>query len=358
MGVSAIERKEGRMKCQVVLVTGAAGFIGRNLTETLLRRGYRVIALDWKECRYCCGAYRCVLDFAENVREWELRKIRGDIRDHGLLQRIFCRYAIDYVIHLAALSTIQMGARNERKTRSVNVGGTENLLNIVRDRRDVKGFLYASTDKVYGELRSQAYTEQDALTPLNSPYDESKREADEMVHLWWEEHGVQGIVLRFCNIYGRYDRQKTRIIPGTIQAIQENRECVLRMYRGDDGQLHNYQRDFLYVEDLCEAITKILNKLETWNREGGAQWGQAFNLGSCCHHSIGEVVRILRAQMNAQTPLQIEITETISELRRQHMDYNKARLVFGFEPLTPLEDGLRETIAWWKREQQDRKNDR
>lgn len=340
------------MERQRVLVTGASGFIGTNLIKYLLKEGYQVIALDRKKPEGYYLGYGCGFDLEDSRRETELQlqRIKGDIRDYGLLQKIFCR-KIDYVIHLAALSTIQMGARDCEETISVNVEGTEKLLQATKENGQVKGFLYASTDKVYGKLKGEAYTEEDSLEPIDSLYDRSKAQADEMVCRWSKEWGIHGIILRFCNIYGKYDLQKTRIIPGTIQAIREKRECVLRVYRDEEGQIRNFRRDFLYVDDLCEIIGKIIDKLEVWNREGTDSdvWGQAFNLGSGHCYPMDKVIEIIRQVAGDGSLLKMEFSKSPVEIPKQRMDYTKAHEFFGFVPKTSLEEGIALTMDWWKK---------
>lgn len=335
------------MNKQTVFITGSSGFIGSNLTEYLLKRGYRVIALDEKAPRGVYQEYRCTDSLDIEKKDWDLVHVRGDIRDEALLGRIFlCR--VDYVVHLAALSTLQLGAENRGKTMSVNVGGTEALLRAAAEYGKLKGFLYASTDKVYGILQGQAYTEEDALSPVDSPYDSSKAEADRLVRKWSKEYGIPGVVLRFCNIYGRYDLQTTRIVPGAIRAVLEGRECILRMYRDSDGILRNFRRDFLYIDDLCETIWRVLEKLEVQGKQG-ILWGEAFNLGAQRCYSMDEVLRLILKLLGSSSSPKIVLSEALIEIPEQRMDYSKAAETFGFAPKTSLEEGLGKTAAWWRK---------
>ncbi len=333
-----------------ILITGASGFIGTNLTRYLLKEGHQIIALDKRKPIY--HGYR--------AKEDALVQVTGDIRDLKLLQKLF-EGEIDYVIHLAALSTIQMGAKDNEETVSINVDGTETLLRAVKENGQVKGFLFASTDKVYGRLKGDAYTEEDSLNPIDSPYDCSKATADQMVCRWSKEQGVHGIVLRFCNIYGKYDLLKTRIVPGTIQSILENRECVLRVYYDEKGQARNFRRDFLYVDDLCEAMGQIIKKMELWNQEGtgSAMWGQAFNLGTGTCYPMDEVIGKIRQIAGCSSLLKVEFVDSPAEIPRQKMDYTKARDTFGFVPQTSLREGLVQTVKWWEefKKRSDRKEE-
>ncbi len=332
----------------VILVTGASGFIGTNLTGRLLKEGYAVIAVDTEKPQISYEGYRRSEIIGTDVCSFDLLTVNGDIGDETLLEEIF-QYEIGYVIHLAALSTIQLGAVSYEETMRVNVKGTETLLRAAEKAGGVKGFVYASTDKVYGEMQSQAYTEEMPLHPSVSPYDLSKAQADELVRRWAKERGGHGIVLRFCNIYGKYDRKATRIVPGTMQSLLKKRGCVLRMFRDEEGHIRNFGRDFLYVDDLCGAVCDILKKLDIWNRdETEAMWGEAFNLGTKHCYPMDEMIYKMQMLTGIHVLPQIELSEAGAEVTQQCMDYSRAREVFGFLPGTSLEDGLAAVAEWWK----------
>ncbi len=328
------------MKKKYVLVTGASGFIGSNVVDCLLRNGCRVIALDRRAPLLC---------YPEYSRSRDYISINGDVRDSALLEEIMQENSVEYVIHLAAVSTIQMGGGNRRETMDINVRGTEILLRAVKAAPKIKGLIYASTDKVYGKLRKPAYTEDDPLCPIDSPYDQSKAEADKLVRSWCREYGIPGVVLRFCNIYGRYDLLDSRIVPHTIRAILERRECLLRMYRDEEGHIQNFRRDLLYVGDLCDTLLKLVDKMEQWNcGQAAPLWGEAFNLGAAHCYKMDEVIWKIEKLTGISPPIRIELAGTLPELWEQSMDYSKAKKYLGYTPATALEDGLCETVRWWE----------
>lgn len=339
------------MRRRCILVTGANGFIGTNLVKQLLSQGNQVIALDKAEPRYLYSDYRCSFEMC-GQKDFDLLMVYGDIRNYEMLwEKIFSRYEIDYLVHLAALSTIQMGTKDAEETMSVNVLGTETLLRLVKEYKKMKGFLYASTDKVYGKLQKAAYQESDLLNPINSPYDRSKAQADKMVSEWSVKCGIHGIVLRFCNVYGEYDVQTTRIIPGAINSLLTNGSCTLRVYRDKEGHIRNYKREFIYVGDLCEWIWNIIRVLDVWNQEAdvtAAKWGEAFNLGvkQCC--SMDEVLWRIEKLAGINNSLRIEESVMIPEIEEQCMDYSKTQKYFNYQPKISFENGLQKTIIWWK----------
>lgn len=338
------------MKKQIVFISGSAGFIGTNLTEQLLGQGYSVIGFDRQEPSKRFPGQQCISDLTGDAEEFDLLTARGDICDTKLLDYIFQRFEINYVVHLAALSTIQQGAGNREETFRINVDGTRAMLEAVRKHGGVHGFLHASTDKVYGSIQNHAYVETDPLTPVRSFYDQSKAVADTMVREWSKQYGLHGVVLRFCNIYGEYDESHTRIIPQTIRACLENRPCTLRVYRDAEGNVRNYKRDFLYVKDLCESLCQILGKMAAWDRNDDktAMWGEAFNLGSGHSYSMEGIIRMICNLTNSQSPVSTEYTSPVEEIAEQSMNYQKANKYFGFAPHTLMEDGIRRTLKWWE----------
>lgn len=334
------------MSSPLVFVTGSSGFVGTNFVQYLLERGCTVISLDQCSPRWTGKGYCCTTSLAAKETDYDWLDLRGDVRDEELLKSIFY-HPVEYVIHLAARSTIQMGAEDCAETMSVNVGGTETLLRAATDCATLKGFLYASTDKVYGLLQGQAYTETDALAPLDSPYDRSKAAAEQFVRICSQNGKIPGVILRFCNLYGPYDLLTTRIVPRNIRAVLENRLCTLRVYRDRDNVVRDFRREFLYIGDLCETIWKIIEKLE--NQETRfLMWGEAFNLGSQSCYPISEVIRTIQSLLGVSGSLEIEELEGLVEIPEQRMDSSKARGVFDFSPKTSLEDGLATTIKWWQ----------
>lgn len=336
-------------RCAVI--TGASGFIGTNMTRKLLECGFSVIALDRRKTVNIFTGYNCASESVENNENFDLLTVQGDIRDSKLLKEIFLKYEPEYVIHFAALSTIQQGAIDKAETFSVNVEGTRCILEAIRDFGRIKGFFYASTDKVYGDLHKQMYEETDTLMPVDSIYDQSKAQADQMVREWCSEYGIHGIVLRFCNIYGKYDLQQSRIIPGNICACLDHKPCKLRMYRDFNGKLQNYYRDFLYVEDLCEGIWHIIDYIENRNPEEDGKmkiWGEAFNFGTGNCYSMTDVIYLILQMTGSTIPLMIQEEEIVKEIEMQCMSFKKANEYFGFKPQISLNEGLIRTIEWWK----------
>ena len=334
------------MRSPLVFVTGSSGFVGTNFVQYLLEHGCTVISLDLCPPRWTGKGYRCTTSLAAKEMDYDWLDVRGDVRDGELLTPIF-RHPVEYVIHLAARSTIQMGAEDCAQTMSVNAEGTETLLRAAADCATLKGFLYASTDKVYGLLREQAYTETDALSPLDSPYDRSKAVAEQFVRAWSQKGKIPGIIFRFCNLYGPYDLQTTRIVPRNILAVLENRPCTLRMYRDSDNIVRDFRREFLYIGDLCETVWKIIETLENQETRFSA-WGEAFNLGSQNCYPVSEVIQTIQSLLGVSGSPEIEKLDGLVEIPEQRMNSSKAAEIFGFSPKTSLEDGLTATIRWWQ----------
>lgn len=320
-----------------VLITGSSGFVGSNLIDFLQQKNFSVIGLD------CCPSKFVEPNYF----------IKTDIRDKNTLREILKEYKPCAVFHLAAISTIQRGQTNPQDTWSVNFGGTRALLDAVNfaGLNNTKIF-FASTDKVYGVLPTGAdsYTEEMPLCPINtSPYDCSKAAADQLV-----QTANNTYVLRFCNLYGPYDTNKSRIVPATIITLLDNRanriyggasqRAILNRYKDKDGVVRDFYRDMLYIDDLCKALANLVNKtLETNLPE------KIFNFGVGTPNSMKDVITKINIFMgNVTCPPKVNIVPTTNELIRQSVNSSRAQNFLNFCPTTSLDDGLRQTIEWWK----------
>lgn len=319
-----------------VCITGGSGFIGQNLTCELLAAGCRVVNFDLR-----APAYRI---------EGDLTHICGDVRNKTHMQQVLQENDIQVLVHLAAISTVQLGAADTAVTHSVNVEGTRAVLQAAADYGKLHLLLYASTDKVYGKLLQDAYREDHPLQPTPSAYDQTKASADILVREYAREKGVPAVVLRFCNVYGPGDNSMTRIVPRSIRMLlDEHSPCILRKYEDAQGQLQEFYRDFIYIKDLCRAIIKIMEAREQLGSIGFAvHFGQAFNLGGEICLPMSRVLKTLQTACGIHTPVLTEVQYHIPEIEIQHMDCTKAKETFGFCPETSFEEGIFLTVKHWR----------
>jgi CDP-glucose 4,6-dehydratase len=309
------------------LVTGATGLVGSRLVQRLLAARAEVICLvrDWTP-------QATIL-----TESWihRVRIVRGDICDQALMERVLGEYEIDTVLHLAAQAIVGVANRNPVSTFESNIAGTWSVLEACRRSPRVKQIVTASSDKAYGDCPTLPYTEAAPLAGQH-PYDVSKSCADLIAHSYAVTYGLPVAVTRCGNFYGGGDLNWNRIVPGTIRSILRGQSPVIR----SDGE---FIRDYFYVEDGAAAYMLLAEKLA----ENPNLRGEAFNFSNETQISVLELVAMIQREMNSNDAPQI-LGEASNEIRYQHLSAEKARKVLHWQPLYALDEGLRETIAWYK----------
>lgn len=312
---------------RTVFVTGATGLLGSWLVDELLGRGADCVCLvrDWVPTS----------KLVEDGSAREAVLVHGELEDHDLLVRVLNEYAVDTVFHLGAQTIVGTARRSALSTFESNVRGTWNLLEACRRCEElVERVVVASSDKAYGPSDDLPYTEE---TPLRGryPYDVSKSCADLISFSYHHTYDLPVTVTRCGNLFGGGDLNFNRLIPGTIRSALRDERPVIR----SDG---TYVRDYFYVRDAVEAYLALAERLP----EDGVV-GEAFNFGNETPLSVLELVeKILELTGREELSPRI-LDESRAEIREQHLDCTRARERLGWEPRRSLEEGLRETIAWY-----------
>jgi CDP-glucose 4,6-dehydratase len=308
-------------------VTGATGLVGASLVRRLVEAEADVVCLvrDWVPESELVQAR-----LIERVKV-----VRGDVCDQALLERVLAEYEVDTVLHLAAQTIVTIANRNPVSTFETNVGGTWALLEACRRNPTVKQVVLASSDKAYGEHDELPYRE-DAPLRGRHPYDVSKSCADLLAAAYAETYGIPVAITRCGNFYGGGDLNWNRIVPGTIRSLLRGTRPVIR----SDG---TYVRDYFYVEDGAAAYMLLAEWLAA-HPEGK---GEAFNFSNEDQVSVIALVERITSLMDADVEPEIR-GETTNEIRAQYLSAEKARTVLGWQPLYTLDEGLRQTIDWYR----------
>ena len=351
------------------LVTGAAGFIGANFIKYLLYKKYanddiRVVVLD---ALTYAGNLGTIKDDIDNRRCFF---VKGDIRDRELADRLFSEYDIDYVVNFAAESHVDRSIEDPQLFLSVNILGTQNLLDAARRAwvtgRDSQGypawkpgkrFHQVATDEVYGSLGAEGYfTEETPLCP-HSPYSASKTSADLFVMAYRDTYHMPVSITRCSNNYGPYHFPE-KLIPLIINNMLEGKP--LPVY----GEGLNV-RDWLYVEDHCKAIDLVVRQ----GREG-----EIYNVGghnemrnidivkliiSTLHDMMAkdkQLRKVLRKQVIGDDgeisidwindSLITHVADRLGHDQRYAIDPTKIKNELGWYPETRFADGIVKTIRW------------
>jgi dTDP-glucose 4,6-dehydratase len=242
-----------------ILVTGAAGFIGSNFVRLLTKRGEDVKIVAFDKLTYAGN-----LANLQDLLGDRVAFVRGDICDHAAVTAAWEQHKITHVVHFAAESHVDRSILSSGPFVQTNVVGTQILLDIAR-AHGVERFLNVSTDEVYGSLPEDKpeikFTEETPLQP-NSPYSASKAAADCLVRAYFHTFQMPVLLTRCSNNYGPYHFPE-KLIPLFVTNLIEGKKVPLY---GDGMNI----RDWLYVEDHCEALWTVLNK---------GKPGEVYNIG-------------------------------------------------------------------------------
>jgi CDP-glucose 4,6-dehydratase len=310
-----------------VLVTGATGLLGGALVRHLLDLGADLacVVRDW-------------VPQSEFVRAGLIERatvVRGDVRDRALLERALGEYESDTVFHLAAQTVVPVANRNPVSTFETNVRGTWALLEACRRSPSVRQIVVASSDKAYGSHAHLPYTEDVPLRGAH-PYDVSKACADLIAQAYAATYGLPVAITRCGNLFGGGDLNWTRIVPGTIRSVLRGRRPVIR----SDGQ---FVRDYFDAADAAAANTVLAERLAA---DRGLA-GEAFNFSYERPMTVLEITRLILRLMHSELEPEVR-NEATGEIRSQYLSAAKARTVLGWRPRRTLEEGLEQTITWYR----------
>lgn len=322
-GLEVSRAWEGRR----VFVTGATGIVGSCLVRRLLDEGATVVTLvfDWDPQ-------------SELIRSGDVEKthvVSGRLEDFSALERAVNLHETDTVIHLGAQTLVGTANRNPLPTFEANIRGTYNLLEVCRIHRDlVKSVVVASSDKAYGDVAELPYTEE--MPPVGKhPYDVSKSCADLLAATYGHTYELPVTVARCGNIYGGGDLNWSRIVPGTIRSLLGGEPPLLR----SDG---TFTRDYIYVRDVVDGYLRLADRAG----EEGVR-GEAFNFSPGEPLSVLQITREIQRLMGREDLDPVILDQARAEIRDQYLDCTKAAEHLGWTSGYTLEEGLRETIAWY-----------
>jgi NAD dependent epimerase/dehydratase len=310
-----------------VLVTGAAGFIGSNLVEHLVRRGDRVRAFVRYNSRNDYGR----LETCEPSVLQEVEIFTGDLANPEATSGAVA--GCEVVLHLGALIPIPYSYRHPREFVTANVTGTLNVLESSR-REGVSRLVHVSTSEVYGTAKTVPISESHPLHP-QSPYAATKVAADQLALSYWHSFATPVVIARPFNTFG--PRQSARAVIPTVITQALARDVI------ELGETTT-TRDFLYVEDTAAGITRC-------SEVGGIE-GETFNLGTGDELSVDEVAIRVCELVGVEVPIVADehrLRPAASEVMRLVADASKAKTRLGWDPATTFEDGLRQTISWMER---------
>jgi dTDP-glucose 4,6-dehydratase len=309
-----------------LLVTGAAGFIGSNFVRMIANgkiEGFSsVLVLD----KLTYAGVKENLTLAEHISNYSF--IEGDICDPELVASLLEN--VDAVINFAAESHVDRSINGASDFVQTNIVGVQTLLDAIKDSKRKIRFLQVSTDEVYGSIESGSWTEDWPLQP-NSPYSASKASGELLARSYNRTHDMDVVITRCSNNYGTHHFPE-KLIPLFITNLIEGKKVPVY------GTGENV-RDWLHVDDHCRGIYSVLMN---------GRSGEVYNIGGGRELTNNEITRLILEAMGADESSIEYVEDRKGHDLRYSVDWAKINRELGYEPQIKFEDGLKETIQWYR----------
>ena len=306
------------------LVTGGAGFIGSHLAEELVRRGERVRVAD----SFITGKR----DNLKHIPGVEL--IEGDLADLAVAERAVA--GVDYVLHQAAIPSVPRSVQDPITSNRANIDASLNVLVAARDA-GVRRVVYAGSSSAYGDTPTLPKVETMGTAPL-SPYALQKLVAEQYCQMFTRLYGLETVTIRYFNVFGpRQDPSSpySGVISLFIRALVEGRQPTIY---GDGEQT----RDFTYVANVVDGVLRACTASDAS--------GEVINVATGGRISLNQLFNALKGLTGADVnPIYAE--PRAGDVRDSQADISKARSLLGYQPLVALDQGLEQTVAWFRRTQ-------
>lgn len=308
-----------------LLVTGGAGFIGSHLVEARLGLGDEVTVLDDFNDFYSPAIKERNLGGVGA----DVQVIRGDVRDAGLVERVFEEGRFDAVVHLAARAGVRPSLKDPRLYVDTNIVGTLNVLEAAR-KAGVGRVVNASSSSVYGVLRTAPFREEMALTRTISPYAATKLAGEQLCSNYSHLYGIRTVSLRFFTVYGPRQRPDLAI-HGFCRLIWEGRPIK----QFGDGST---RRDYTYIDDIIQGVNGAISY------EG--EMCDVFNLGESQTTTLGELIGLIEQALGKKAVIEV-LPEQPGDVPLTYADISKAKQALGYRPSVTVASGIPRFVDWF-----------
>lgn len=312
---------------EAMLVTGSAGFIGFHLSKRLLETGYAVVGVDNLNPYYDVNLKRARLDILKSHDNFSF--YQSDIQDLQGLKDIFKEHRVTKICNLAAQAGVRYSLEDPFSYQKSNIEGFLNLLELARKYK-VSNFVYASSSSVYGKNRKSPYSVEDRVDNPISLYAATKKANELMAHAYSHLFEIPCTGLRYFTVYGPWGRPDMALFLFT-DAILKKRPINVYNY----GEM---RRDFTYIDDIIDGTIRAIERPVPY---------EIFNLGNSDSVALLDFIRVIEEELGQEAeknmmPLQPgDVAETVADIRR-------SRELLGFNPRTPLREGIRKFISWYR----------
>jgi UDP-glucuronate 4-epimerase len=310
-----------------ILITGAAGFIGSNLADRLLKNGFQVLGIDNFDPFYDRTIKENNIADARKNPDYQFRE--GDIRDKNFTENCFSDFKPDIVLHLAAKAGVRPSLTDPDLYFNVNVMGTLNVLETMK-KCGIKKMIFASSSSVYGNNKKVPFSENDNVDFPISPYAASKKAGELLCHTFHHLYNLDIYCLRFFTVYGPRQRPDLAIHK-FVKAILN--KGVIYLY--GDGTT---SRDYTHIDDIIKGVMGAMKKVKGFD---------VFNLGEAKPVSLIDLVRLLEKSSGRKSHLKY-LPMQEGDVIRTYADIAKARADLGYNPKIDIESGIKNYINWYR----------
>jgi UDP-glucuronate 4-epimerase len=324
----------------MILITGAAGFIGYHTANALLEAGLKVVGIDNLDSYYDVSLKQARLEQLQNFDNFIFYK--ADISHEEVIGDIFASHnEIDQIIHLAAQAGVRYSIENPYKYGKSNLSGHLVMLECARRCKNLKHFVYASSSSVYGMNTKQPFSETDEINTPVSLYAATKRADELMTQSYSHLYGFPATGLRFFTVYGPWGRPDMAYF-SFVKAICEGKKITVN--NGGD-----MKRDFTWVDDVVSGVVGALEHSPAAN--GPYCLGDAphriINLGNNRAEKLTDFIEYIEKALGKTTE-KIMAPMAPGDVKETYADISVAQEIFGYDPKTPLSEGIPKFIEWYK----------
>lgn len=328
-----------------ILVTGAAGFIGYHVANRLLERGERVVGVDCLSDYYDPALKQARLTALAHHAEFTFERV--DLADAARAQALFADHAPRRVVHLAAQPGVRRALTEPRPYVEANVVAFLNVLEGCR-HGGIEHLVYASSSSVYGANRKLPFSERDNVDHPLSLYAATKKANELMAHSYAHLFGLPATGLRFFTVYGPWGRPDMAVYAFT-DAIARGRPIEV----ANGGAV---RRDFTYIDDIVEGVVRVLERAPhpdaAWDAEHpdpatSAAPHRVYNIGNDRPEELNRLISLIERELN-RTAERIDRPLPPGDVLETRADVTDLRRDVGFSPATPLEEGVRRFVSWYR----------
>jgi UDP-glucuronate 4-epimerase len=310
-----------------ILVTGGAGFIGSTLCEKLISLNQNVICVDNFN-----NFYNPLIkknNIAGLLEDKNFILYKADICNRDSLKKIFAENKIEIVIHLAAMAGVRPSIENPLLYEKVNIEGTINLLECLKEEK-IKKLIFASSSSVYGGNKKVPFSEEDRVDFPISPYAATKKAGELICYTYHHLYNISAFCLRFFTVYGPRQRPEMAI-----------HKFTRRIFNGDEISIYgdgSSSRDYTYIDDIINGIIASVENIKGY---------EIINLGNSHPATLSELIKIIEETSEISAKIKYEEMKP-GDVFTTYADTGKASELLSFDSSTTLEDGIGRFISWYR----------